>query len=249
MEEIQPIIIVKHEHNGADSPKIDPRNLKGFPNTLVSTATTSPTGTPTNGTLLFQYDNTNYLGYVRLNNTWRYFNINSVIYPSNLATQTWFPPRVLFDHYATVGNTHTDGTIDTLYTDTIAASQLANNGEKIEIEYGGSFVSSGTATREVQVFFAGTSIFDTGTLTLSLSAAWTCYVSIIRVSATVIRYMVSFTTEGAALAAYTQVGEVTGLTLSGTNILKVTGQAAGVGAAASDVTAKMGTVMWYPAAS
>jgi len=156
--------------------------------------------------------------------------------------------KVLFDHYASAGNTHTDGTVDTLYTDTIVASQLANNGEKLEIEYGGNFVSSGTATREIQVFFAGTSIFDTGTLTVSLAASWTCFVTLIRVSATVVRYMISLTTEGAALAAYTSVGELTGLILSNTNILKITGQAAGVGAAANDIVAKLGTIEWFPAA-
>ncbi len=156
--------------------------------------------------------------------------------------------KSLFDHFADVGNTHTDGTVDDLYSDTLAAGQLANNGEKIESEYGGIFVSSATATREIQIWFAGTSIFDTGTLTLSLSSAWTCYVTLIRVSASIIRYMISMTTEGAALAAYTAVGELTGLTLSGTNILKITGQANGVGAAASDVLAKMGSVSWAAAA-
>lgn len=229
-----------HTHMGVDSPQIDPANLLGFPTISVTTATTAPTDSPANGTIRFYYDGTNYIQWTRINNTWVGTRAGISIYPS------WFPPHVLFDHYATIGNTHTDGTVDDLYSDTIAASQLANNGEKLEAEYGGSFVTSATATREVQVFFGGTSIFDTGALTISLSSAWTCYVSIIRVSATVIRYMVSFTTEGAALAAYTAVGELTGLTLSNTNILKITGQAAGVGAAASDVTAKMGTVVWWP---
>lgn len=152
----------------------------------------------------------------------------------------------LFDHYATVGNTGTNET--DLYSDTIAASTLANNGDKLEAEYGGSFVSSGTATREIKIYFGGTTIFDTGTLTLSLSAAWTGYVTIIRVSATVVRYMISFTTEGAALAAYTNVGELTGLTLSATNILKITGQAAGAGSASNDITAKLGSVLFITAA-
>lgn len=152
----------------------------------------------------------------------------------------------LFDHYATVGNTGTNET--TLYSDTTAASTLATNGDKLEAEYGGSFVSSGTATREIKIYFGGTVIFDTGTLTLSLSAAWTGYVTIIRVSSTVVRYMISFTTEGAALAAYTSVGEVTGLTLSATNILKITGQAAGAGAASNDITAKLGSVLFVTAA-
>ena len=155
-------------------------------------------------------------------------------------------PKVIFDHYASVGNVGTGE--DDLYSDTTAASQLSANGEKLEVEFGGTFVSSATATREIKVYFAGTAIFDTGALTLSLSSAWACYVSIIRVSASVIRYMVTFATEGAALAAYTSVGELTGLTLSNSNVLKLTGEAAGVGAATNDIVAMMGSVSWVPAA-
>jgi len=151
-----------------------------------------------------------------------------------------------FDHYTTVGNS---GTTETdLYSDTIAAAQLSANGDKLEAEYGGTFVSSGTATRQIKVYFAGTAILDTGALTLSLSSAWVIQATIIRVSSSVVRYMVSLTTEGAALAAYTSAGELTGLTLSGTNILKVTGTAAGAGAASSDISALMGTVSFRPAA-
>lgn len=153
---------------------------------------------------------------------------------------------VLVDHYTTVGN---GTTVETdLYSDTLAAGLLATNGDKVSATYGGSFVSSGTATREVKLYFAGTVIFDSGALTLSLSAAWNMDVLIIRVSASVIRYAISFTTEGAALAAYTAVGELTGLTLANTAVLKVTGQAAGIGAASSDILAKLGTVSFVPAA-
>ena len=88
---------------------------------------------------------------------------------------------------------------------------------------------------------------DSGALTLTLSSAWTVYITIIRVSSSVVRYTISMTTEGAALAAYTSVGEVTGLTLSGSNILKITGQAAGVGAATNDIVAKMGYIEYKPA--
>ncbi len=155
-------------------------------------------------------------------------------------------PYTLFDHYASVGNVGTGE--DDLYSDTIAAGKLASNGDKLAVEYGGVFVSSATATRELKAYFGGTMIFDTGALTLSLSSAWTMYVTIIRVSATVIRYMVSLSTEGAGLSAYTAVGEVTGLTLSGTNILKITGESAGVGAATNDIVAMLGTVIYQPAA-
>lgn len=154
--------------------------------------------------------------------------------------------KSLFDHFANVGNVGTGE--DDLYSDTIAADQLANNGEKLQTEYGGSFVASATATRELKIYFGGTMIFDSGALTLSLSSAWTIYVSIIRVSSTVVRYMISMTTEGAALAAYTAVGEVTGLTLANTNVMKITGEAAGAGAATDDIIAKVGTTEWLAAA-
>lgn len=154
--------------------------------------------------------------------------------------------KTLFDHFASVGNTTTAET--DLYSDTIAAGQLGANGAKLTASYGGTFVSSGTATREVKIYFGGSVIFDSGTLTVSLSAAWAVSLTVIRVSATVVRYTASFTTEGAALSAYTSVGEVTGLTLSGTNILKITGQAGGVGAATNDIVAVMGNVNYLAAA-
>lgn len=148
--------------------------------------------------------------------------------------------QTIADHYTDAGNV-TTGETD-LYSDTLDPGLLGDNGDKIEAEYGGVFVSSGTATRQLKLYFGGTAIFDSGALTLSLSSGWTMYVTLIRVSSTVVRYMISMTTEGAALAAYTAVGELTGLTLSAANILKITGQAAGVGAATNDIVAKLGTV-------
>lgn len=152
----------------------------------------------------------------------------------------------LFQHFADAGNSTTTET--DLYSDTTPASVLGSNGDKLVASYGGVFVSSGTATRQIKIYFGGTAIFDTGALTLSLSSAWTVYLNIVRVSSTVVRYMVSFATQGAALSAYTSAGELTGLTLSNTNILKITGQAGGVGAATNDIVAKLSEVSWYPAA-
>ena len=152
----------------------------------------------------------------------------------------------LFDHFANAGNSTTTET--DLYSDTIAAARLATNGDKLRAEYGGTFVSSATATRQVKLYFGGTAIFDTGTLTLSLSSAWTMYATVQRVSSSVVRYMISMTTEGAALAAYTAVGELTGLTLANTQVMKITGQAAGVGAATNDIVAMLSHVIFIPAA-
>lgn len=155
-------------------------------------------------------------------------------------------PIPLFEFNADVGNSTTTET--DIFTSTLAAGQLANNKEKIETEYAGVFVSSATATRQLKVYFGGTVIFDSGALTLSLSAAWVIYVTVIRVSSSVVRTSVSMTTEGAALASYTQYAEVTGLTLANNQVMKITGQAAGVGAASGDITGKLGWITWVPAA-
>lgn len=175
------------------------------------------------------------------------FEYNNSFYGTKNSTLRFGIGGTIFENFTDVGNSGTSET--DLYTYTTPANTLATNGEQIQSEYGGVFVSSGTATRQVRIYFGGTAIFDSGALTLSLSSAWTVYVTIVRVSSTVIRYAVSFTTQGAALSAYTSVGELTGLTLSNTNILKITGQAAGVGAATDDIVAKIATGSWHPAAN
>jgi len=153
----------------------------------------------------------------------------------------------IFEAYADAGNSTTTET--DLHTYTTPASTLEANGAKIMSQYAGTFVSSGTATRQMKVYFGGTAIFDSGTLTISASAAWDVKVTIIRVSSTVVRYSVAMNTQGAALAAYTSVGELTGLTLSNTNIIKITGQAAGVGAATNDIVLKLANGEWKPVAA
>jgi hypothetical protein len=174
------------------------------------------------------------------------FEYNNSFYLTKSTTLRFGLGGSIFEHFASVGNVTTGE--DDLYSDTIPVSTLAVDGDKLSAEYGGVFVSSATATRQIKIYFGGTAILDTGALTLSLSSAWTVYVTIIRVSSTVVRYMCSLTTEGAALAAYTSVGELTGLTLSNTNILKITGEAAGVGAATNDIVAMMSSVRYDPAA-
>lgn len=153
--------------------------------------------------------------------------------------------QTLATNFANAGNTTTTET--DIFTYTVAANKLFANGDQVEAMWSGIFVSSGTATRQLRAYFGGTLILDTGALTVSLAASWVVFCNVMRVSATVIRYAVSMTTEGAALAAYTAVGEVTGLTLANTNIIKITGTAAGVGAATNDIVGKVGSVSFCPA--
>lgn len=149
------------------------------------------------------------------------------------------------DFYTDAGN---GTTVETdLYSYTTEANLLGTNGDSIDARYAGIFVSSGTATRQLKCYFGGTVIFDSGALSISLSADWDMEVAIIRVDATTIRASVKLNTTGASASVYADVTETTGLTLSGTNVLKITGQAAGVGAATNDIVAKLGVIRWEPA--
>lgn len=151
---------------------------------------------------------------------------------------------VLFDHFADVGNVGTGE--DDLYSDTIAASQLSADGQKLVGNYAGIFVSSATATRRLKFYFGGTLIYDSSALSLSTSADWNAEVFIIRESSTVVRCSVTVNTTTASSAPYCTYTRITGLTLSNTNILKLTGEAAGVGAADNDVVAKLSYVQFVP---
>lgn len=152
----------------------------------------------------------------------------------------------LFDQYAdvSVGGAETD-----IYTNTIAANTFNANGDKISAVYGGNFVTVGTELTELKAYFAGTNIWDsTGVAPTSGTTSWRISVELIRVSSTVVRYTVSLTTTSGTTYAYVSVGELTALTLSGTNILKITGISSGVGSGVGDIVGKMAFVEFKPAA-
>lgn len=146
----------------------------------------------------------------------------------------------LFSHFANAGNATTVET--DLVSDAVAGATLAANGDALIAMHAGILVSSASATRQLRVYFGGSLIFDSGALSVSVAGDWVIDTTIVRVSATVVRYAVAMTLTGASLGAYANVGELTGLTLSGANVLKVTGQAAGVGAASNDLVAMLATV-------
>lgn len=148
----------------------------------------------------------------------------------------------IFEHIEDVGNTGTGE--DDLYTDTIAANVFGLNADAIVAQYSGTFASSATATRQLRCYFAGTLIYDSSALSLSVSADWDMQVTVIRENSSAVRCMVTVNTTTASAAPYAKYTRITGLTLSGTNILKITGEAAGVGAATNDIVARLGRGIW-----
>jgi hypothetical protein len=162
-----------------------------------------------------------------------------ITFAANVAPLITFPINSLFDHYADAGSVGTGET--DLYSDSVAGGTLANNGDKIQANYGCTLANS-TSTKRVRLYFAGTAIFDTGALTISGSSEIVIDALLMQDSSTSIRYAIKATTTGASTGGYASVGKLTGLTLSGANILKITGQSGGVGSANNDILGVVGTV-------
>lgn len=153
---------------------------------------------------------------------------------------------VIFDHYidSTVGGAETD-----IYTDTIVGNSLSSNGDKIVGNYSGNFVTLGTESVQLKAYFAGSNIWDSTGIAMAVgTSSWRICVEIIRVSAIIIRYSVSLNTSGASGFVYETAGELTSLTLSASNVLKITGISSGVGSGVGDIVGKMGYVEWKAAA-
>lgn len=153
---------------------------------------------------------------------------------------------VIFDQFAdsTVGGAEAD-----IYTNTLIANVFGANGDKVTASYGGNFVTVGTEITQLKVYFAGTAIWDsTGVAPTTGTTSWNVEVKLIRVSSTAVRYTVTLNTTSASGFVYAVSGEITGLTLSGTNILKITGASSGIGSGAGDIVGKMGYITFMPAA-
>ncbi len=150
---------------------------------------------------------------------------------------------IIAEHYADVGNTHTDGTLDTLYSDSLGAGRLATNGDTIEAYYAIAFTGT-DSTREVKLSFDGNTILNATSGFLS-TANVTLRCSLIRVSSTVVRAVASFIQDdNGCTNGYV---EITGLTLSNNLALVLAGAVTGGSAAAGDVKAKLSKVLYLPA--
>jgi hypothetical protein len=141
------------------------------------------------------------------------------------------------------------GTSETdIQTYTTKASTLGANGEKLVFDFTMN-LSDITATAQIKVLFGGTTIGDTGALTVSATGAVAIRGWIIRTGSSTARSSVTISSPTASTALYTAETDLTGLTFTNTNILKTTATAGGAGGGSSDITGKLGTIFWYPAAA
>jgi len=152
------------------------------------------------------------------------------------------------DVYADVSTTSTDGTFNTLRTDTTVANALIANGDKIVFDYTLTTVNHPMGTNAFKVVFAGITIFNSGAL--AFDAAGTVRITgyITRKSSTTARATISLAVAGSAAnfafstTAYVAEGTLTGLTLTGTNNLVLSASSAGADAASGDIKLTQATI-------
>lgn len=171
---------------------------------------------------------------------------NNAHYSSNSALNRYAEGGAIQDFITTVDN---GTTVETdLYTYTTKASTLAADGEKISFKISGTF-NDITATAQLQFYYGGTNIGNTGALTVSATGGWNADVMVIRTGASTARSVVTVNTPGASTAVYTTQTDLTGLTFTNTQIIKITGTAAGASGGTGDISAKMATIFWHGAAN
>lgn len=146
----------------------------------------------------------------------------------------------LFTHQADASNSGTSET--DLYSDSIAGGQLASNGNQISAVYAGVYAGSATASAAIKLYFGGTALLTTGALAVVSASSWTINASIVRVSTSVVRYTVALSSPALSTQVYEAVGELTGLDLTAAQVIKITGQMSGTGAASNQITAKLGVI-------
>ncbi len=152
----------------------------------------------------------------------------------------------IFDHFADAGNVGTGE--DDLYSDSVAASTLSVNGDKLEAYYSGELVAHATDTRQIRVYFGGTVIYDSTALASVAATDWHVEVKIIRDSSSSVRCSTRLVNDTGIAYRTAQYATVGGLTLTNAQILKITGESAGAAVANNDVVAHHGSVKFHPAA-
>lgn len=144
----------------------------------------------------------------------------------------------LFSHYTDASNTGT--TENDLYSDTVAAGQLSDDGDVIRFTYSGVTAANGN-WKEAKVYFAGMQIGGTTAIAAN-DNAFTISGSLMKTGEGSIVYECVTTIAQIGNAVYG--GELTELTLSNSQILKITGNS---NTQANDITVKTGKVSFEPA--
>ncbi len=124
----------------------------------------------------------------------------------------------------------------TLYSDFLAASTFAGDGDTAGTEYCTTFAAVGT-TQQVRAYVAGTLVLDSGANMYGSGGAGDTWLTIVRESSTVLRVRAEFIPSGVTLQPVVKYTRLTGLTLTSTVEVRLTGTAN----AAGQIVAVIGT--------
>lgn len=130
---------------------------------------------------------------------------------------------------------------DDLMSYTVPVATLGATGDWIEFNAAGTLAAS-LNNKRIRVRFGATVIFDSGSLAITAATDWSLEGQIIRTGAATQKCFSRLNTSSATLAAYADYSTAAE-TLSGTVVLKVTGEAT----ADNDVVEETLTVRFLPA--
>jgi len=145
------------------------------------------------------------------------------------------------EFYLNSGNLIATGETD-LYVRTFEASLFGANGDTAYFSFTSEIIGAGVVTKRLKIYFGGTNVYDSTALVFATGDVVKLKGEIIRVSSTVVRVTVEAQLNTGVALTKTMYTEVTGLTLSNTNIFKLTGESSGVGSNNNDIVAKMGFI-------
>lgn len=151
-------------------------------------------------------------------------------------------PVALAFNAATTGNTAATET--DIRTTTLTAGQLSADGQSVRFDSAGSFAGTLATNKRIIAYFGGTAILDSGSLAITSANTWRLSSNCYRDSSSSVKCSTILSSSATgALTALSQYAAVTGLTLSNTQVYKITGN----GTNANDVTAEVWKVAFDPA--
>ena len=147
--------------------------------------------------------------------------------------------RTLAVNVTAVGNVTTGE--DDLQSYTVPAATLAATGDHLTFTAAGTFAATANNKR-IRVKYGASTLYDTGALAITAASDWSLDATIIRTGAATQKCVVRFVASDAGVADSTDYSTAAE-TLSGTVVLKLTGEAT----ATDDVVEEMSTVRFVPA--
>ncbi len=137
-------------------------------------------------------------------------------------------------------------TVTDIYSHTLPANSLSNNGDKLICKYAGTFSNNTADTEEVWFYFDGNQLFTTGAI-ISTPTDWTMDVMLQRKTSAQLNYSVTFNS-GFTQNVIVGTGTQASLDFTTTNIMKMAVKMTGAGSATNDIVARFGYIEFKPAA-